>query len=53
MPVLGLPLSVAAATIAYTRVHSGVHYPGDVVAGALIGTASAAIVTRAVARFLG
>ncbi len=37
VPVLGIPLRLAAATVAYSRVHTGVHYPGDVVGGALIG----------------
>ena len=27
-----------ATTVAYSRVHTGVHYPGDVVIGALIGS---------------
>ena len=26
-----------AALVAYSRVHTGVHYPGDVLAGALLG----------------
>ena len=33
------PLQLAAALVAYSRVHTGVHYPADVIAGALIGTA--------------
>jgi membrane-associated phospholipid phosphatase len=32
-----LPLHALAAVVAYSRVHTGVHYPGDVIAGALIG----------------
>jgi len=36
-PWLGLALRFAAAAVAYSRVHTGVHYPGDIVAGALIG----------------
>ena len=31
------PLRVAAATVAYSRVHLGVHYPSDVAVGAIIG----------------
>ncbi len=38
-PSLGAVLRVAAGAVAYTRVHAGVHYPGDIVAGALIGVA--------------
>ncbi len=36
-PWLGLALRFLAAAVAYSRVHTGVHYSGDVVAGALIG----------------
>jgi len=35
---LGLLAFPYAAMIAYSRVHLGVHYPGDVAAGALLGT---------------
>ena len=38
-PLLGLPLRVLAAVVGYSRVHTGVHYPGDVVVGSLIGAA--------------
>jgi membrane-associated phospholipid phosphatase len=36
-PELGMGLRGLAAVVAYSRVHSGVHYPGDVLAGSLIG----------------
>ena len=36
-PGARLPLRVAAATVAYSRVHLGVHYPSDVAIGAVIG----------------
>jgi len=36
-PWLGLVLRFLAAAVAYSRVHTGVHYPGDIVVGALIG----------------
>jgi membrane-associated phospholipid phosphatase len=36
-PWLGLALRFLAAAVAYSRVHTGVHYPGDAVVGALIG----------------
>jgi hypothetical protein len=38
---------MVAALVAYSRVHTGVHYPGDVLAGALIGTALAQVTTHA------
>jgi membrane-associated phospholipid phosphatase len=37
MPHGAAVLRVLAAAVAYSRVHTGVHYPGDVVAGALLG----------------
>jgi len=44
VPALGLPLGVAAAAVGYSRVHSGVHYPGDVVAGAVVGSSVGSLV---------
>ena len=37
MPWTGMGLRVVASLVAYSRVHTGVHYPADVVVGALIG----------------
>ena len=37
MPELGAPLRFLAGAVAYSRVHTGVHYPGDAVIGSLIG----------------
>jgi undecaprenyl-diphosphatase len=37
LPAAGIPLHVLAALVGYSRVHTGVHYPGDVLAGALLG----------------
>ena len=42
-----VPLRALAALVAYSRVHTGVHYPADVLAGALIGTALAQLTTHA------
>ena len=46
-PAAALPLRGLAALVAYSRVHTGVHYPGDVLAGALIGTTLAQLASRA------
>jgi membrane-associated phospholipid phosphatase len=40
-PRIAVPLRGLATLVAYSRVHTGVHFPGDVVAGALVGTAVA------------
>lgn len=45
LPTLRWPLRLTGAVVAFSRVYTGVHYPGDVAAGvlsgALIGTATA------------
>ena len=55
MPALGIPLRGLATAVAYSRVHSGVHYPGDVVVGSLVGMAvgeSTVLASRAVRKRL-
>jgi undecaprenyl-diphosphatase len=42
LPRLALPLQLLAAAVAYSRIHTGVHYPSDTIVGASIGMASAA-----------
>ncbi len=37
IPLLSFPLGMLAAAVAYSRVHSGVHYPGDAIVGSLTG----------------
>ncbi len=44
-PALGAALAPIAAGVAYSRVHTGAHWPSDVVFGSAIG-AGAALVTR-------
>jgi len=51
VPVTWVPLHLAASLVAYARVHTGVHYPSDVVAGALVGAMSGWSVRR-IARHL-
>ncbi len=53
LPPAAIPLYGLAALVAYSRVHTGVHYPGDVVAGALMGTALAQVATHALERYPG
>lgn len=50
LPPLGVPLRCLAGAVAYSRVHTGVHYPGDALAGALIGATIGDFVTAAVRR---
>jgi membrane-associated phospholipid phosphatase len=49
-PVAAIPLRAAAALVAYSRVHTGVHYPVDVIAGAIVGGALAPLTTAALDR---
>ena len=46
LPALAFPIRALAAAVAYSRVHTGVHYPGDVLAGSLIGAVTGQIVSR-------
>ncbi|HEX6455984.1 MAG TPA: phosphatase PAP2 family protein [Solirubrobacterales bacterium] len=49
-PQAGLPLTAAAALVAYSRLHTGVHYPLDVVAGSLTGVTLAPLAVAALER---
>ncbi|MEV7281529.1 phosphatase PAP2 family protein [Streptomyces sp. NPDC093111] len=42
-PPAAVPLTLLAWTVGYSRVHTGVHYPGDVAGGAALGLASAGV----------
>lgn len=44
IPSLSFPLRMLAAAVAYSRVHSGVHYPGDTIIGSLAGGAIGLVV---------
>jgi membrane-associated phospholipid phosphatase len=50
LPLASVPLHALAAVVAYSRVQTGVHYPADVIAGAVIGSACADGVASALAR---
>jgi membrane-associated phospholipid phosphatase len=50
LPPIAIPLHGLAAVVAYSRVHTGVHYPGDAVVGSLIGTALGQLTTRTMDR---
>jgi membrane-associated phospholipid phosphatase len=52
LPVAAVPLHAAAGVVAYSRVHTGVHYPGDVVVGSILGTVLAQLTTHTLDRVL-
>ena len=45
-PGAAIPLRALAVAVAYSRVHTGVHYPGDVIGGALAGVTVAELALR-------
>jgi undecaprenyl-diphosphatase len=45
LPTVGIPIHGAAAVVAYSRVHTGVHYPLDVIVGAVVGSALSPVAT--------
>jgi undecaprenyl-diphosphatase len=47
LPVVAVPLHALAGFVAYSRVHTGVHHPSDVVVGSVLGTVLAQLTTRA------
>ena len=49
-PALGVPVRMAAACVAYSRIHTGVHYPGDVLVGSLIGMSAGEVASLVVGR---
>jgi undecaprenyl-diphosphatase len=49
LPGAAIPLLALAAAVAYSRVHTGVHYPADVIAGGLTGVGIAELTSRRLA----
>jgi membrane-associated phospholipid phosphatase len=47
LPQLAVPIGLLAGAVAHSRVHTGVHYPGDVVIGSILGAGTATMVTAA------
>jgi undecaprenyl-diphosphatase len=45
-PTLSAPLRALAMLVGYSRVHTGVHYPADVLAGAFLGVSAAELTGR-------
>jgi undecaprenyl-diphosphatase len=50
LPREALPLYALATVVAYSRVHTGVHFPADVVAGSVLGSALGQITAHRLAR---
>lgn len=46
MPALRVPLAAAAGTVAFSRVYTGVHYPGDVLVGVVTGALLGRLTSR-------
>jgi membrane-associated phospholipid phosphatase len=44
-------LHAAAGIVAYSRVRTGVHHPGDVVVGSILGTVLAQLATHTLDRY--
>jgi undecaprenyl-diphosphatase len=49
LPLVAAPLHGAAGVVAYSRVHTGVHHPLDVLVGWIIGTLLAQVTTHTIA----
>ena len=47
LPELAVPIRLLAGGVAYSRVHTGVHYPADVVIRSIVGAGTAATVAAA------
>jgi membrane-associated phospholipid phosphatase len=51
LPELDTVLRMLATAVAYSRVHTGVHYPGDVIAGGVIGAGMGSLAWHVAERF--
>jgi membrane-associated phospholipid phosphatase len=49
LPREAVPLYALACVVGYSRVHTGVHFPADVVAGSVVGSALGAITAQGLA----
>jgi membrane-associated phospholipid phosphatase len=49
-PELGIAFNALAAVVGYSRIHTGVHYPGDVLVGSVTGAAIAPMTVAALER---
>lgn len=45
LPAIAVPINAAAASVAFSRVYTGVHYPSDVAVGWAMGRIAARLVT--------
>ena len=50
LPQLKVPLQAAAVVVAFSRVYTGVHYPGDVLVGASVGVVLGRLTATVAAR---
>jgi undecaprenyl-diphosphatase len=50
LPLLSLPIYGLATAVSYSRVHTGVHYPSDVMGGGILGAAVGTAVREATLR---